>query len=104
MYDGFLRALPTLTIAAVNGAAVGVGMNLGQACDLRLAGPLARFDARFTQLRLHPGGGRLLSTVWNATDATDVGLVLEVGDDDLVAAAIASAEAWMVRSSHWHES
>jgi len=108
VYDGFLRALhsPLLTIAAVNGAAVGAGMNLALACDLRLAGPRARFDARFTQLRLHPGGGHvwlpqravgyqrvaaacLLSTVWNATDAADVGLVLEVVDDDLVAAAIA---------------
>lgn len=59
IYEGFLRISrsPLPTIAAVNGAAVGAGMNLALVCDVRLAAERARFDTRFLQLGLHPGGG-----------------------------------------------
>ncbi|HEY4378516.1 MAG TPA: enoyl-CoA hydratase-related protein, partial [Acidimicrobiales bacterium] len=59
IYEGFLRIgrSPLPTIAAVNGAAVGAGMNLALVCDVRLAGRSARFDTRFLQLGIHPGGG-----------------------------------------------
>src|SRR4051794_40181950 len=59
VYEGFLRfgRTPLPTIAAVNGAAVGAGMNLALVCDVRLAARRARFDTRFLQLGLHPGGG-----------------------------------------------
>ncbi len=59
IYEGFLRVkasrLPT--IAAVNGAAVGAGVNLALCCDLILCGESARIDTRFMKLGLHPGGG-----------------------------------------------
>lgn len=59
IYEGFLRLArsPLPTIAAVNGAAVGAGVNLALVCDVIVAGASARFDTRFLQLGLHPGGG-----------------------------------------------
>ena len=112
IYEGFLRVgrstLPTL--AAVNGAAVGAGMNLALVCDVRLAGHRARFDTRFLQLGLHPGGGHtwmfrriagpqavaaavLFSEVLDGAEAERIGLVWRcVADDELLPTAQAMAE------------
>jgi len=59
IYGAFMRVAKSslVTISAVNGPAVGAGMNLALASDIRIAGESARFDTRFLSIGLHPGGG-----------------------------------------------
>lgn len=59
LYSAFrtVAKCPVLSVALVNGAATGAGMNLAMACDIRLAAPDAWFESRFFQLAIHPGGG-----------------------------------------------
>lgn len=100
------------TIAAVAGPAVGAGLNLALATDVRLATAAARFDARYLELGLHPGGGMtwmlqqalgqqratamtLFGEVLDAEAALRAGLVHRVVDGDaaaVVSAAVALAQ------------
>lgn len=59
VYRSFLaiRGLRIPTISAVQGPAVGAGLNLAMVCDIRVAGPEAAFSATFSRIGLHPGGG-----------------------------------------------
>jgi enoyl-CoA hydratase len=50
-----IRRLEVPTIAAVNGPAVGAGLCLALACDLRYAAAGAIFSAPFVRLGMHPG-------------------------------------------------
>ena len=50
-----VRDLEVPTIAAVNGSAIGAGLALALACDLRYAAEDARLGMPFTALGMHPG-------------------------------------------------
>ena len=58
-YQGFVRVgeLQVPTVAAVRGHAVGAGVNLMLATDLRIVAERARIIAGFMRIGLHPGGG-----------------------------------------------
>ncbi len=59
LYDPFLSILDieVPTIAAIRGAAVGGGLGLALACDLRVVAEDARLHANFARLGIHPGMG-----------------------------------------------
>lgn len=52
-----LRSLPVPVVAAVNGPAIGAGMCLALACDLRVCARNAKLGLTFVGLGLHPGMG-----------------------------------------------
>jgi enoyl-CoA hydratase len=61
LYRGLLALAnaPVPTIAAVGGPAIGAGVNLPLACDVIVTSDDARFDPRFLDVGIHPGGGLL---------------------------------------------
>lgn len=110
-----------VTIAAVNGPAIGAGFDLALACDLRLGSTRARFAHTFVDLGIVPGDGGawLLPRVvgWqraselaftgrmvDAAEALAIGILLEVVEPDRLldrarqlAATIAAKPAHSVR-------
>ena len=114
IYEGFLRIAnsPLPTIAAVNGAAVGAGMNLALGCDVRIAARRAKFDTRFLSIGIHPGGGHtwmlrrivgpqatfagvVFGEIMDGAEAERVGLVHKCVDDDQL---LATAQAMAARA------
>ncbi len=102
---GRLHALDKPTVAAVNGSAVGAGMDLALCCDFRIAAASARFKAGYTGMAYCPDAGaswhlpRLLGSeaakrllfldeAWSAERALGAGLVGEVVADERLVEAV----------------
>ncbi|KRB76141.1 enoyl-CoA hydratase [Nocardioides sp. Root190] len=100
-----LAASPWLSIAAVDGLALGGGLELAMACTLRVAGPRAKLGLPEVKLGLIPGAGgtqRLTQLVGRgrsldimltarqvgAAEALAIGLVDRVTEDDVVGTAL----------------
>jgi enoyl-CoA hydratase len=110
-----LAASPWLSVAAVDGLALGGGLELAMACTLRVAGPRARLGLPEVKLGLIPGAGgtqRLTQLVGRgraldimltarqvpADEALAIGLVDRLTDGDVLDAALELA-AELVTSS-----
>ncbi|MET0469193.1 MAG: enoyl-CoA hydratase [Aeromicrobium sp.] len=117
VYASFLgiRELTIPTIAAVNGAAVGAGLNVALACDVVVAGPHAGFGPTFAEIGLHPGGGcswmlterigrgRATAALYSGAvigveEAGRIGLADQVADDAL-ATALELAQLYATREA-----
>jgi enoyl-CoA hydratase/carnithine racemase len=79
-----VRRLEVPTIAALNGAAIGAGLCLPLACDLRYAARGAKLGVPFTTLGMHPGmaGTYLLPEVVGQAAARDLLLTGRLVDAD----------------------
>ena len=69
-----IRELEVPTIAAINGPAIGAGLCLALACDIRYAAAGAKMGVPFVKLGIHPGmaGTYLLPNVVGAAHARDL--------------------------------
>lgn len=89
-------------IAAIDGVAVGAGMDMALACDIRLASTRARFSEAYVRVGLIPGDGgahllprivgqaRALELLWTgrfveAQEALDLGIVLSLHEPEELA-------------------
>jgi enoyl-CoA hydratase/carnithine racemase len=113
---GLVERIEKPVVAAVNGIAIGLGVQLALACDLRVGSRSARFafvEGKLGLLPTHGGVGRLVrlvglarardlllgSATVDAERAHELGLLTEVvPDDELAAAAHRLVERALVRA------
>jgi 2-(1,2-epoxy-1,2-dihydrophenyl)acetyl-CoA isomerase len=109
-----LLAYPKPVIAAINGAAIGVGVTMVLPCDVRLAAQSAKLGVTFAKLGLLPGLGSthllprlvgrakalelvLSARVLPAAEAAEIGLVNRVVPDDQILAEARALAAQMAQ-------
>lgn len=113
VFQALARA-PKSTLAAVNGAAVGGGLELALACDVRIASSTARFSMPEPTLGILPAAGGtyrlptvvglgrakeliLGGAVWDAQQAFQAGLVSAVTAPETL---LDVAHEWAMRMAH----
>lgn len=84
IYEGFARVydLKVPTVAMINGAAIGAGVNLAMVCDIRIADREAVIASGFARLGIHPGGGHmnLIAKATNQSVAAALGVFAQKVD------------------------
>ena len=97
LYQSFVRLgrVGCPTIASVRGAAVGAGMNLMLATDLRIVATDARLISGFLKRGLHPGGGHFM--LLNRVAGREAAAAMAVFDEEVSGArAVQLGLAWEV--------
>jgi enoyl-CoA hydratase/carnithine racemase len=99
----YLAAISKITIASINGPAIGGGLELALACDIRICAPIAKFSFPEIDFALTPAAGGmrripafigksrskemiLFGRELNAQEALEWGLVSYMGEDFMVVA------------------
>lgn len=128
LQDSYRHGIQTMTthvyrlevpvIAAVNGAAVGAGMDLSCMCDIRIGSQYARFGETFVNLGIIPGDGgawflpklvgpqraaelTFSGRLINAEQALDYGLLLQITpSEELLDTAVAMAKTFASKPRH----